>query len=442
MAKCAEACCLKCSNWIIRSSDSMLDIQIKRSLTPALIVLSCAVSLGILYDLNDKLTLAWTLSMVMSLVAYFTFFIRGMLGRDMGASVDMLLFVLCIANCLQDSWTASEARPRNWSFVVIYLDIALVFNRPRFIPFIILFTLIYLFVESTESTFRFGLYDLVASMEPPVCNCADPPCSQTFSVAFFSWIWGVLILVVDFYLTRRFASELRIQLRRVKSSVEVAVEISAALAKYDIGTAEEAIARGDDLPEELGESYQKLLSNLRSYKPYLPHSCLLPDSEGPPSTARLSTAVPSGVSTTPYRETPSPCSDDARLRRRCSGVSSSPSNEGRPVEATSEDSSGPSAQEQQRDSGVSSQSSSSVAVSKQISSLRMKPKRSRVTLAAGNMLGYLASCGDLGGNSHNAWMAKDVEQWWLAVVKGRGVVDLIAGDRRYASFNARQTCGG
>eukprot|EP00756_Hemistasia_phaeocysticola_P029735 Hpha_TRINITY_DN16249_c0_g5::TRINITY_DN16249_c0_g5_i1::g.12646::m.12646 len=70
---------------------------------------------------------------------------------------------------------------------------------------------------------------------------------------------------------------------------------------------------------------------------------------------------------------------------------------------------------------------------------RMATKRSRVSLAVANMIGYLSS-GDLAGEANSKWLCSDVERWCTAVASAKGVVDLIGGDRRYASFNARQVC--
>eukprot|EP00756_Hemistasia_phaeocysticola_P011672 Hpha_TRINITY_DN15136_c3_g2::TRINITY_DN15136_c3_g2_i1::g.129002::m.129002 len=46
------------------------------------------------------------------------------------------------------------------------------------------------------------------------------------------------------------------------------------------------------------------------------------------------------------------------------------------------------------------------------------------------------------GQGHRKWMETDIEQWCTAVADTRGVVDMVGGDRRYASFNARRQCVG
>eukprot|EP00756_Hemistasia_phaeocysticola_P019718 Hpha_TRINITY_DN15679_c3_g3::TRINITY_DN15679_c3_g3_i1::g.97369::m.97369 len=71
--------------------------------------------------------------------------------------------------------------------------------------------------------------------------------------------------------------------------------------------------------------------------------------------------------------------------------------------------------------------------------LTVRPSSKRVSLAAGNMVGYLVSMG-LDRPSHRQWITDDVEQWCAAVAASGGVVDIISGDRRYATFNARRQC--
>eukprot|EP00756_Hemistasia_phaeocysticola_P063622 Hpha_TRINITY_DN709_c0_g1::TRINITY_DN709_c0_g1_i1::g.28999::m.28999 len=71
---------------------------------------------------------------------------------------------------------------------------------------------------------------------------------------------------------------------------------------------------------------------------------------------------------------------------------------------------------------------------------KMTARISRVSLAAANVIGYLSRPEELSGHANAAWIAWDVEAWCTAVSEARGIVDLISGDRRFASFNARQSC--
>eukprot|EP00756_Hemistasia_phaeocysticola_P033652 Hpha_TRINITY_DN16476_c2_g1::TRINITY_DN16476_c2_g1_i2::g.160528::m.160528 len=75
--------------------------------------------------------------------------------------------------------------------------------------------------------------------------------------------------------------------------------------------------------------------------------------------------------------------------------------------------------------------------------MKTVPRHARVSLVAANMLGYLtrsAGAHELDGETNEDWIAADVEQWCASVLGVKGIVDLMSGDRRYASFNARQHC--
>eukprot|EP00756_Hemistasia_phaeocysticola_P033923 Hpha_TRINITY_DN16493_c4_g1::TRINITY_DN16493_c4_g1_i1::g.159817::m.159817 len=77
---------------------------------------------------------------------------------------------------------------------------------------------------------------------------------------------------------------MRLQVRRVEASVDVAAVVAAALARYDVDEAEQAIDKDEHLPHELAESYRRLVSNLRGYRAYLPHSCLVHEVTPPEMT--------------------------------------------------------------------------------------------------------------------------------------------------------------
>ena len=75
--------------------------------------------------------------------------------------------------------------------------------------------------------------------------------------------------------------------------------------------------------------------------------------------------------------------------------------------------------------------------------LRVLPKWKRVSLACVNRAGYAALLGT--GMSKwdyekDEWMAKDISQFVVAVNAEGGVVDVLSGDRRFASFNAVKAC--
>eukprot|EP00756_Hemistasia_phaeocysticola_P016918 Hpha_TRINITY_DN15504_c0_g2::TRINITY_DN15504_c0_g2_i2::g.107059::m.107059 len=265
---------LCCSGWIMRDSDSEEDVRIKRTVTPLALFSLPLSSYQLVYGMLDLDNATYATSMAIFLTSYSIYFVGGILGKNMGTVIDASLLLLAIGNVVYDAYNTAALEQRNWSLIVVYLDFALVLDRMRPVRAMIIVTITWLFVANIESAFRFGLYDEINSAPPPVCDCLHPPCRTSFVGNSAAWIVGSIVMLFDFYLTRGFATNLRLQLRRVKSSVDVAAQVAAALAMYDVDEAEKAIENGKDLPQELAGSYRRLLSNLRSYRDYLPEELL------------------------------------------------------------------------------------------------------------------------------------------------------------------------
>eukprot|EP00756_Hemistasia_phaeocysticola_P027697 Hpha_TRINITY_DN16130_c0_g7::TRINITY_DN16130_c0_g7_i1::g.5750::m.5750 len=414
----------KCSDWLMREGDNESDINIKRLFTPAAVVCIWMT----IFDSARALLSGqeyYGVLMAIGAVSWILYFTAARFGASMGLVLDLLMLQSVLVVVAIDLLHSATMQPQRWSLVVIILDIGLVFDRDRVPKFVIPITIFYLFATSIEAHFRLGLYELPGE-EPEICNCADPPCKTNIEKSFGSFTWAAGVLMFDYYFTRKFAHDLRYQLQRVKASVEVAAQVTAALARYDVDSAEKVITSGDNLPEELVESFIQLLANLRSYKAYLPHSCLVQDkapdaqeeerrsslseeaSENPSSLLTLATPQQVGA---PMTDTSSWSSRGRRSRKRSMFSFESRSKASSVSECAGTD-------------------------------LKTVPRRARVSLAAGNMIGYLTSAGNLAGQPNADFIAADVERWCSAVVGAKGVMDLISGDRRYASFNARQTCAG
>eukprot|EP00756_Hemistasia_phaeocysticola_P032425 Hpha_TRINITY_DN16406_c3_g15::TRINITY_DN16406_c3_g15_i1::g.160206::m.160206 len=274
MQKRATRCWLKCSGWILRESDTPDDVRIKRTFSPVVIILSFVVLIQIAYAFQTTSNVVYIAGMFCILVAALVFLTRGCAGSDMRSSLDMMIPCVLLGVLLADAFAASELRPRSWVLVILILDVTLVFNIPKMIPLVLSLTLAFLLLERMEAVTRFGFYEVAASESPPACACADPPCSVGLTSALNHVLMFCVVISIDFYLTRGFATKLRFQLRCVQSAVDVAGAIAAALAKYDVDGAERNIVKAKDLPKELVASYWELLSNLRSYRDYLPESLL------------------------------------------------------------------------------------------------------------------------------------------------------------------------
>eukprot|EP00756_Hemistasia_phaeocysticola_P000536 Hpha_TRINITY_DN10380_c0_g1::TRINITY_DN10380_c0_g1_i1::g.116209::m.116209 len=264
-----------CSTWIMREDDTPQDRSMKMLMTPVVnvtLILSLFVLMRVLFFLHDYFYAASVTGLIVFSLLYI---LAGLAGCDMGKVIDVTLCGVSLTILVIDVENMAELASPIWNFVVVILDAALVFERNHIIPFIMSCTMVFHVVERTEAAFRFGIYDFT---DPgmSICDCPNPPCAIGVGPSSTGLLARVLVLTLDFHLTQGFARDHRLQLRKVKASVVAAAEVAAALARYDVDTAEAVITEEEGLEEELAESFLQLLSNLRSYKPFLPHSCLVP----------------------------------------------------------------------------------------------------------------------------------------------------------------------
>eukprot|EP00756_Hemistasia_phaeocysticola_P011681 Hpha_TRINITY_DN15136_c3_g6::TRINITY_DN15136_c3_g6_i1::g.129011::m.129011 len=271
---------------LVKKGDISEEAQMKKIALPvSLLWIVFGIFSAIDFTMNGS---RYTLALGAAVSAFGGFFLMAGAVQNvvqLGHCVDVALIISTLGICIMDAATAAFSYSfRTWCYVVLVLDCALVFNRHHIPYFVIPFIILYIAADALESVHNYGLYefglwgtDETASQ----CNCASPPCSVPGAQAGSNLFAVCFVFVIDFYLTRGFARSTRFQLRRVEASVDVAGEIAAALARYDVHTAQRAIADGDDLPGELAESYLHLLSNLRVYRDYLPDTLLGDDdSEG------------------------------------------------------------------------------------------------------------------------------------------------------------------
>eukprot|EP01063_Lacrimia_lanifica_P025165 TRINITY_DN32938_c0_g1_i1.p1 TRINITY_DN32938_c0_g1~~TRINITY_DN32938_c0_g1_i1.p1 ORF type:complete len:905 (+),score=200.23 TRINITY_DN32938_c0_g1_i1:56-2770(+) len=167
---------------------------------------------------------------------------------------------------------------RRWSIYIIIIDFLLVYRVPRVVSSaVVLWVIAWLCIAELELTFRFGLLDLpgmdtYADRREEACACEKLPCPRpryTLSAGYVAY--QILVLVVDFLLTRGFATQMATEREKVEASVHVAEILTGALARFDLEAAEAYLAEEEQsLPKELVRHFNILLSNLASYRPFLP----------------------------------------------------------------------------------------------------------------------------------------------------------------------------
>eukprot|EP00756_Hemistasia_phaeocysticola_P053865 Hpha_TRINITY_DN29813_c0_g1::TRINITY_DN29813_c0_g1_i1::g.2916::m.2916 len=354
------------------------------------------------------------------------------------------MFVMILSSLLLDLQAEASLTTPVWPVTVVFFDIMLLLEYNKLIPWALRTVVLWLFLISLESVTKFsGL--LAASWYGPVdtraYDCAEPPCQRSVTSGLANVVVGLFVFLFDFHYTRNFSVSMHEQVRRMRSAVEVAQQVADALARYDVDEAKIAI-KNEALPDELRATYYVLLGNLQSYKAYLPQSCLVTHSypveagedlgevdeeTEPPSEPQLAVRL-------------MPLNSAGRLGHDSSVPSGSTSellnwaasrHEGASPSKT--DSSSLSKSWGSRGSGQSGHKHRPAPI-KAFATMR------RVSLLCLNRLGYSKNVAKV-SHFHDEWMTQDVDRWCTFAAEASGVVDLIAGDRRYASFNAAKPCG-
>eukprot|EP00756_Hemistasia_phaeocysticola_P054979 Hpha_TRINITY_DN30895_c0_g1::TRINITY_DN30895_c0_g1_i1::g.155673::m.155673 len=294
---CGEFCARTCRRLIaasIRPDDTAEDVRLKRIFVPVYLIMGLATLVVFAQNAGfhgiHQVGLAFGTG-VLFLGGLIPSLLTNVKPLTIAEGVVTPLIVLTIG---LDWYAAALLQPRWWAMTVLALDGCMVANtRSWTYGLQIGVTLIWLLFERVSTFVDTGLYEagvFDASRSSTggvvnVCACAQPPCLDSYGRALTSFFGFCVIFLTDFYLTNGFAKSMREQLSLVEASVNVSSVISSLLAKYEVVEAQEVVngPDGQQLPPELRTAFNKLLNNLREFKPYLPHSilskCTAPDEE-------------------------------------------------------------------------------------------------------------------------------------------------------------------
>eukprot|EP00754_Rhynchopus_humris_P049960 Rhum_TRINITY_DN8671_c0_g1::Rhum_TRINITY_DN8671_c0_g1_i1::g.29296::m.29296 len=344
-----------------------------------------------------------------------------------GAIMGGWLLCAAVVNLGLDWIFVSQGMQRNWPMLIVICDCATVFHvSPKIVNTTLVLGLVWLAVCKVDDIVRFGLVTAVTDI-PMLCDCPEPPCKVAFLRGAFQYAVNLFFLLVPVLLTRYYVSMVRSEKRTMEACIDTARQLATDLALFDLDAAD-ALLDGDDeqpLPPALKKAFADILYNLRTYKPYLPRSCLPlegqhhdSDEGGHESESPLRSQSP---------VPPSLLVDPSAVLS--AGDSSSRSN------AT--DRSGLSRATQS--TGGVSVSHHPLAGSHAANAVVQRPRTSRVTLVQTNLHDTLRMC-DAGVSviekTFEAMISKAVEVFHSS----RGIVDLFLGDRIFASFNASRPC--
>eukprot|EP01062_Namystynia_karyoxenos_P047931 TRINITY_DN36350_c0_g1_i1.p1 TRINITY_DN36350_c0_g1~~TRINITY_DN36350_c0_g1_i1.p1 ORF type:complete len:770 (+),score=254.03 TRINITY_DN36350_c0_g1_i1:83-2311(+) len=386
-----------------------------------------------------------------------------------------LVLLTCTFGVIMMDWdSAANLNIRNWSFVVLLMDLGLVTNvRQSILRSMVALMLVWLSVERAEAVVQFGLYDLHDFDGERVldkCTCAKPPCTRTVASSMGGFTIAVTVFLTDFRITQGFSGAMRSQLRLVDASIRVADSITAMLSRYEVENAREELElSGAALPPRLLGSLQTLVANLQSYKAFLPQSCLpTQDQQSEPvsPTEEVPQAVSEGFMTPPQPE-------HAEQRESLASTAAAPAVAGAepsvdPGGSTRRDSSAqqpatdsPEAGQLRQPSGRSlrrvsfapdvlsqehqlpctwQNSPTAPQSAPKAGAVRMAPQVKNITLLCRNRTRFLSTANQAAVEQISAWLACETERFASEVQGLRGVVDLLSGDHSFASFGAARRC--
>eukprot|EP01062_Namystynia_karyoxenos_P020607 TRINITY_DN177_c0_g4_i1.p1 TRINITY_DN177_c0_g4~~TRINITY_DN177_c0_g4_i1.p1 ORF type:complete len:649 (+),score=118.80 TRINITY_DN177_c0_g4_i1:92-2038(+) len=352
--------------------------------------------------------------------------------------------VAYVAGVVAVDWASAAANvPRVWACVVLVMDILLAVGARKAAQRVALgVTFAWLLVDVFEGAFTLGLYDLPYWSEGngQKCDCSDPPCATPLALAAVSFLIGVTVLFVDYMATRSFAEGLHRQTSRLAASITVAEQVAESLALFDLEAAQGALDRHSSMPRMLRLSFERLLDNLASYRPYLPQSCL-PQHAGEELEA-------AGT-----RTSASPSPPSAFEVSRVNTVPDHPGSPGSSPAGSWLDSDGPrlSSLATQSDTALAGTPTGacaslphsgrrvSTAVGECVPATRWAgnvPHQRRLTLLHCNRSGFLGAAADLAPAELIALLGDEVEHFVAAVNRQKGCVDLLSADHLSASFGA------
>ena len=177
-----------------------------------------------------------------------------------------------------------------WPLLVLVIDVLLVMQVPtRYSLGLVCFLAMWLMLLGVEESFRFGLFELPGMPEQEgrygrryyleeKSNCETLPCSTPFPSTRL--VTAVSVFVIDFIVTRGFSREVLKEQASMERTINTVQEIASLLAGYDVEKVAELLEEHEhELPEGMTVALRALEANLRSYKAYLPQTCLLGDED-------------------------------------------------------------------------------------------------------------------------------------------------------------------
>ena len=273
--------CSRVLDLIVSDSDCLLQKTRKKNF----LILHCSAVFVYVVSLVFRWDNVWqdasnTIGLTVHVFAFIWLFIakRDVTDRYAGFFLLFYAFQLCPGDLIGITKGEEE---RMWPLCVIIIDVALLCQIPSYIiKSVIAVILGFLAIVAFESTARVGIFDFPGSFSQAdrrtvKCDCEKLPCNVAAGTAVMAYLVQILIVMIDFACTRGFADAAINERRRILASIDTAHMVAKFLAKFDLESANDVLTDSTaDVPVALRDAFTLLLDNLKTYKPYLPLSCL------------------------------------------------------------------------------------------------------------------------------------------------------------------------
>ncbi|KAJ9468035.1 hypothetical protein DIPPA_34518 [Diplonema papillatum] len=219
--------------------------------------------------------------------------------------VQLYLVVLTVLIIFYDYQNLTVDGNRVWPLLIVMADLSLVCRLPNSFGIVIVSVgTLWVLLTAFEDSFRFGLYDLrqyatQSELRDQICSCSDLPCSKRAGASVQGFVVMAIVLTFDFYLTKGFQWDVKRQQKATRLAAEAAKTVAVLLANWDVEAAQGSLNDvADSLPVDFREALQTILKNLETYRDYLPQYCRLqheepgtPDESEPMQTYEMGSAA-------------------------------------------------------------------------------------------------------------------------------------------------------
>ena len=337
-------------------------------------------------------------------------------------AVTVATVFFCIALAPIDVLAAGGAMERVWSFLILALDVFLLVKSSDRVVNVVLFSgVLWLLLVQGALVMDFGG---LGTGVPDICNCKNPPCRIPMEKGAAGWVIECAVVLANFAFVKRLLADAAKAREKMHIAVEATHRVAMFLSCFELDEAENVLDEEVLLPD-LQNALRQVLENLRTYKPYLPRSCLpsmddnttyVTGSRQSLYSHRFSNVTSDSLDSNPHRLSLGKKNVAHQMAFSALSVPGSPTG---------------------RDTRLSVVN---------FAAMPSKTKYARIgehrtlTLLTTNMDNTCALLAAMSEDEVEIFFSDFIETALHCFQSGRGLIDIFLGDRLYVSFNASRPC--